>query len=202
MTIYCIGRNYVAHAKELNNPVPEAEPVVFLKSEAAQRGIESAPVAFAGEEFHHEAELVVRVGRDIALGQAGDWDDVSHLALGLDVTRRSVQTQLKAKGLPWTTAKSFAGSAVVSPLIQKEMFSDLNAIIFTLHINGTLKQRGAVSDMIFPIPSLLTYLASLNDLRAGDLIFTGTPEGVGPLRCGDSFRLSFEREGIHWTGSF
>ena len=201
-TIYCIGRNYSAHAKELNNPVPETEPVVFLKSSAALRGLQEGPLAFASEQFHHETEVVLLVGKSVPLGGTADWRVVEALTLGLDVTRRQVQSHLKANGLPWTTAKSFAGSAVVAPFVPRDQFRDLQSLTFTLHIREVLKQRGSIKDMIFPVPAILTFLASLNELRPGDLVFTGTPEGVGPLRQGDEFRLAFENEGHRWSGVF
>ena len=107
--VYCIGRNYADHARELGNEVPSA-PIVFLKTTTSLRPLATGDLAYDGETFHHEAELVVLVGQDIKLGEKGDWRAVSAVGLGLDLTRREVQNQLKAKGLPWTAAKSFAGS--------------------------------------------------------------------------------------------
>jgi 2-keto-4-pentenoate hydratase/2-oxohepta-3-ene-1,7-dioic acid hydratase in catechol pathway len=189
-SLYCIGRNYAEHAKELNNPVP-AEPVVFLKSLAALRRPESGPLAFADETFHHEAELVLLIDKEIAMGSAPQESDVAAVTLGLDLTRRDVQAQLKAKGLPWTTAKSFAGSAVVGDFVPRAEIGPLNEVHFELRINGETRQTGHTKDMLFPVPAILAFLATLGPLQPGDLIFTGTPAGVGPIKRGDAFTLEF-----------
>jgi 2-keto-4-pentenoate hydratase/2-oxohepta-3-ene-1,7-dioic acid hydratase in catechol pathway len=200
VTIYCIGRNYAEHAAELNNPVP-GEPVVFLKSDAALRACNSPALAFPAESFHHEAELVLRVARDAALGSAGSWDLIDEVALGLDLTRREVQSGLKAKGLPWTTAKSFAGSAVVTDFIPLKSLPDRDAVHFTLKVNGEERQRGDTREMLFKVPVILSFLLSLNELRKGDLIYTGTPKGVGPLKKGDAFELAFTEIGKRFSGT-
>lgn len=200
MTIYCIGRNYAAHAKELGNEV-QGEPVVFLKTESTKRGLESSPMAFAHETFHHEAELVLRIGRPIALAQKASWNDVDSVTLGLDLTRREVQNELKKKGLPWTLAKSFKGAAVVGPWVERKKFPDLNRIQFSLSINGVIRQKGDTSLMLFQVPSILTFLASFNELQIGDLVFTGTPEGVGPIKVGDTFDLTFEDLEVSFSGT-
>lgn len=197
--IYCIGRNYAAHAKELGNDVP-TEPVVFLKSTACLRGLEDERLAFPDESFHHEAELVVLVGREIAWQTTAGWDDVEALGLGLDLTRREVQTALKAKGLPWTTAKSFFGSAVVTPFTPVEAFTDPNDLAFELRVNAELRQQGRTTSMLFSVPRLLTYLASLGPLGPGDLIFTGTPAGVGPISKGDLIELGFVGTELRYRG--
>jgi 2-keto-4-pentenoate hydratase/2-oxohepta-3-ene-1,7-dioic acid hydratase in catechol pathway len=189
-TIYCIGRNYAEHAAELNNAVP-TEPVVFLKSEAALRGPQERRLAFATETFHHEAELVLKIARNAPLGSAGDWDLVTEVALGLDLTRRGVQTELKAKGLPWTSAKSFAGAAVLTDFIPVSSLARRDAVEFTLTVNGELRQQGNTKDMIFGVAAILTHLLRSQALAAGDLVYTGTPKGVGPLRQGDAFELAF-----------
>lgn len=199
MTIYCIGRNYAAHAKELGNEV-QGEPVVFLKAENTKRGLESSPLAFATETFHHEVELVLRIGRQVSLGQKASWNDVDSMTLGLDLTRRGAQDELKKKGLPWTLAKSFKGSAIVGPWVERKKFPDLNHIQFSLSVNGVVRQKGDTSLMLFPVPHLLTFLASFNELQIGDLVFTGTPEGVGPIKVGDAFDLTFENLGVAFSG--
>jgi len=198
-TVYCIGRNYADHAKELANPVP-AEPVVFLKAASAVRPLAEGQTAHAGETFHHEAELVIRIGRETALGSTGSWELVDGLALGLDLTRREVQTKLKEKGLPWTLAKSFAGAAPVGPFVAQERFADINKIKFSFGVEGIPRQKGDTSDMLFQIPTLLTFLLKANRLVPGDLVFTGTPAGVGPLRHGESFTLAFDELGLAFTG--
>jgi 2-keto-4-pentenoate hydratase/2-oxohepta-3-ene-1,7-dioic acid hydratase in catechol pathway len=200
ITVYCIGRNYADHAKELNNPVPKGEPIVFLKSPSALRPCASGQVAFPDETFHHEAEIVARIGRPVGLGQPGSWADVDALALGLDLTRREVQTRLKEKGLPWTASKSFAGSAVIAEFLPLDSFPRRDAIEFTLRVNGELRQSGNSRDMLFPMEELLTHLARFCPLLPGDLIYTGTPAGVGPLRKGDRFELAFTGNGAPFTG--
>ena len=198
-SIYCIGRNYAEHALELKNAVPTA-PIVFLKSEAALRALESGPLAHASETFHHEAELVVRIARAAPLGGQGSWDLIDEVALGLDLTRREVQNDLKAKGLPWTAAKSFAGAALLGPFVSKHEFKDLQAIRLTFEIDGNLKQDGVTSHMLFDVPTLLTHLLSAQALAVGDLIYTGTPSGVGPIRRGERFTLAFPEIGRRFPG--
>ena len=199
-TVYGIGRNYAAHAAELGNAVPE-DPVVFLKARAAVRGLSPAPMAF-DEAFHHEVEVVLVLGRPVPLGAAAGWDAVRGVALGLDLTRREVQNRCKEKGLPWTPAKSFAGSAVVGPVVPLERLGDPERLRFSLAVNGEVRQRGDLSLMVFPIPRILGHLASLAPLEPGDLVFTGTPAGVGPIRRGDPFaaELVAERETFRWEG--
>lgn len=190
--IYCIGRNYAEHAAELNNPLP-AEPVIFLKSLGSLRLPEEAGrIAFPDETFHHEAELLLLIGRGVERASDCDWKAVSHIGLGLDLTRREVQNGLKEKGLPWTRAKSFLGSAVVAPLIPAAEFQEKNSIRFSFSVNGLLKQEGDTAMMLFKVESLLAALLRLHPLEPGDLIFTGTPKGVGPLKAGDRFQLAFK----------
>lgn len=189
-----VGRNYAAHARELNNPVPKEEPVIFLKSAGALRGLESGNLAFASEVFHHEIELVVLVGSHVPLGGlevGAELDCLKAVGLGLDLTRRGKQSELKAKGLPWAVAKSFAGSALLSPMSTLDGSFDLNSVSFELSVNGTSRQRGHVNQMIFDVPFLLRYLNASHPLLPGDLVFTGTPEGVGELQRGDEFTMEY-----------
>ena len=209
--IYCIGRNFAAHARELGNEVPKGEPVIFLKSSAALRGLnDETALAFAGERFHHEIEMVVLIGSDVPLNsmQVGSEEKcVEAIGLGLDLTRRGVQTKLKEKGHPWTTAKSFAGSAIVSPMTQVDGSFDLGDVAFELNVEGELRQAGHVNQMIFDVPFQLRFINTLVPLLRGDLIFTGTPSGVGDLIQGDRFTMSFtsgpmkaNRKMIRYTG--
>lgn len=198
--IYCIGRNYADHAKELQNPIPTSEPVVFLKSSSCLRALTSGPLAFADETFHHEAELVLRIGQQVSLGHKVGWDAVDAIGLGLDLTRREVQANLKAKGLPWTTAKSFAGSGLLSPFIRTTELEGRTDFQFSLSINDTLKQSGDTKQMLFDVPTILTWLATFNVLLPGDLVFTGTPLGVGPIRKGDAFTLELKTPHHIWHG--
>lgn len=198
--IYCIGRNYEEHAKELKNPVPVGEPVVFLKTSSSLRALQGGSLAFSDDTFHHEAELVLRVGQHIPMGHKVGWEVVDAITLGLDLTRRDIQTGLKAKGLPWTTAKSFVGSAVVAPFIRMSEIGSQTDFEFSLAINNELKQSGHTKQMIFDVPTILTFLASFNALLPGDLIFTGTPAGVGPIRKGDQFTLELKTPRHVWHG--
>jgi 2-keto-4-pentenoate hydratase/2-oxohepta-3-ene-1,7-dioic acid hydratase in catechol pathway len=193
--VYCIGRNYQDHAQELNNPVP-TEPIIFLKSPAALRAFDEPGIAFANEVFAHEVELVLLLEKD----PAKEWSKVAAISLGIDVTRREVQTSLKTQGLPWTKAKSFKGSGILSPFVAVDRFPDRDNIKFSLHVGGSLKQEGQSRDMIFSIPHLIAELALFHDFEDGDLVFTGTPSGVGSLRAGDAFRLTFGDLGISYEG--
>lgn len=199
-TIYCIGRNYAEHAAELGNAVPTS-PIVFLKSWGALRRVDQELLAYPTETFHHEAELVLRVGRAVALGATPGWEVVDEVALGLDLTRRGVQSELKAKGLPWTAAKSFAGAAVISGFVPRSAFRDPDAIEFTLTVGGEARQRGNTRDMIFKVPALLAHLAASTPLLPGDLIYTGTPPGVAGIRKGDAFVLAFPALPLAFEGT-
>ena len=194
-SVFCFGRTYPKHAAELGNPVPPA-PLLFLKSPRALRGLEG-PLAFPDETFHHEAEVVLLIGRDLALGAAPSWDDVAAVGLGLDLTRRGLQSELKSKGHPWTTSKSFAGSAIVTPLTPRSSLTNPDAIELTLHVEGELRQRGTTADLTHGVPALLAHLAALHPLGSGDLVFTGTPQGVAEIRRGESFVLASPQLGRH-----
>jgi fumarylpyruvate hydrolase len=198
-TVYAIGRNYAAHARELGNEVPE-DPVVFLKARTTVRGL-VGPIAFS-ETYHHEVELVVRIGQSLPLGARPSWEAIDSVTLGLDITRREVQNRCKEKGLPWVPAKSFAGSAVLGPFVPRDQLGDPESIQFTLDVGGERRQEGALTHMLFPVPTLLAYLASLAPLEEGDLVFTGTPSGVGPIRPGDPFQMTLiaPRGRFVWDG--
>jgi 2-keto-4-pentenoate hydratase/2-oxohepta-3-ene-1,7-dioic acid hydratase in catechol pathway len=198
-TIYGIGRNYREHAAELNNDLP-SEPIVFLKHLTSLRPLEKGPLAYPGEVFHHEAEVVLLVGRALKMGQKASWEDISAIGLGLDLTRREAQAALKAKGLPWTKAKAFDGAAPISLFIPRQKFPELDSIKFTLHISGELRQKGDTKDMLFSVESILNHLLTFTSLHEGDMIFTGTPSGVGPIKHGDSFKLIFTDLGIEFEG--
>lgn len=182
--IFCIGRNYPAHAAELGNDLPDA-PVVFMKPAAAivPHGEPlTLPRGFGA--VHHEAELVLRVGRDDARGLA----DIAGVTLGLDLTLRDEQARLKAKGLPWELAKAFDGSAPLGEFVAVP--GDLASLEFECRINGERRQHGQAGHMLFSPQRLIEFLASRFRLRRGDLVFTGTPRGVGPLAAGDVIEVS------------
>lgn len=189
MDIYCIGRNYVDHAKELGNDVPTS-PVVFLKSYSALRSLGSGPMGFDYAHYDYEAEIVLKITKTVKMGQKPGLSAAGEVALGLDLTRRDIQKELKAKGLPWTLAKSFKGSAIVGDFIPTPVSPESN-LEFTLETGGELRQTGSPRLMIFSFDFLVDYLASFNDLNQGDLIFTGTPKGVGKIKKGETFRLTF-----------
>lgn len=200
MNIYCIGRNYVNHAKELGNDIP-TKPVVFLKTTASLRSFEEAEIAFSTETFHFEGELVLKVGKNHILGEKISHDSIEAIALGIDLTRREEQSELKKAGLPWTSSKSFKGSSILGTFHDLSLFDDLTKIKFEFYLNGELKQSGDTSLMLFSIEEIVNYLNSFSPLEKGDLIYTGTPEGVGEIRKGDKFKLTlphlaFEESGI------
>lgn len=182
MTIYCVGRNYKKHAEELGNEVPES-PIIFLKADSSVRYFAEAPVAFENETFHFEAELVLKIGKNQA---------IESYCMGIDLTRRDVQNELKKKGLPWTLAKSFKGSAILG----KDRAYNSENMVFEFFVNGELRQIAKTGNMLFSFEELCHYIHSFSPLNEGDLIFTGTPEGVGEIRKGDlfSFRINGEIE--------
>ncbi|GAB4365089.1 MAG: fumarylacetoacetate hydrolase family protein [Calditrichia bacterium] len=188
--VFCIGRNYVAHVEELRNELPES-PVVFFKPSQCLVAV-GEKIAYPphGRELHYEGELVVLVGKSgRALSQTEARDFVGGLSLGLDLTLRDVQDQLKAKGLPWEKAKCFEQSAPIGDFIPFHEAMDLTNISFTCRVNGELRQEGHSSKMIFPIERLIVELSKIWMLREGDLIYSGTPAGVGPLKKGDEITL-------------
>lgn len=195
--VYCIGRNYAGHARELNNPVPE-RPLVFLKPTSAllpHGGVIMLPPE--SDEVHHEVEVVVAIGaggRYIPARNA--LEHVLGYAVGIDVTARDIQQVAKEKGHPWTVAKGFDTFAPISAFVDAGRVADPTCVDVALHVNGTERQRGCTADMIFSIADLIAYLSTIVTLRRGDLIFTGTPEGVGPLDPGDVVHASL---GEQWT---
>lgn len=195
MKILCVGRNYVEHAKELNNQVP-TEPVIFSKPDSALL-LKNKPffVPDFAEEFHHEVEVVVRInrlGKNIAPQFARRYYE--EVALGIDFTARDLQTRLKSKGLPWEKSKAFDGSAVLSHFVSKDKFTDLQNVNFRLDINGETRQQGNTNQMIFPIDELIAHVSQYFTLKIGDLIYTGTPAGVGPVKIGDRLQGYLEEE--------
>jgi 2-keto-4-pentenoate hydratase/2-oxohepta-3-ene-1,7-dioic acid hydratase in catechol pathway len=188
--VYCIGRNYAQHAAELNNPVP-SEPIVFMKSAAAIRGLSPQPMAFASEAYDHEVEVVLQIGKRCELGSAPGWEAISAITLGLDLTRREEQNRLKTLGLPWENAKNFAGSGVLAQWQPIQAFPQPDGIEFFLKVRGETRQQGNSKDMLFSVPTILRHLCARLALNSGDVIFTGTPPGVGKLRVGDPFEIGF-----------
>lgn len=187
MKIICIGRNYVAHAAELGNEVPE-EPVFFMKPDSALlRNNDPFYIPDWTKEVHHEIELVIkinRIGKNIEQRFADRYYD--EIGLGIDFTARDVQAQLKAKGLPWEKAKAFDQSAVISStFFPKSIFPDLESMYFKLDINGTTAQECDSGLMIFGFDEIISHVSKYVTLKIGDLIYTGTPANVGPVQIGD-----------------
>jgi 2-keto-4-pentenoate hydratase/2-oxohepta-3-ene-1,7-dioic acid hydratase in catechol pathway len=186
MKIICVGRNYAEHAKELNNPVPK-EPVLFLKPDTALLP-KKMPffIPDFSKDVHYEAEIVVkinRVGKHIEKKFAKKY--YSDVSLGIDFTARDIQSKLKEKGLPWERAKAFDGSAPVGTFIPISQLVNSKNIRFELFINNERKQLGFSKDMIFSIETLICEISKIFTLKIGDLIFTGTPSGVGQIKIGD-----------------
>jgi 2-keto-4-pentenoate hydratase/2-oxohepta-3-ene-1,7-dioic acid hydratase in catechol pathway len=187
MKIICIGRNYVKHAQELNHDVP-AEPVFFMKPDSALLK-DNKPFFLPdfSKEIHHEIELVVkisRLGKNIEAKFAHRYYD--EIGLGIDFTARDLQRQLIEKGLPWEKAKAFDSSAVLGKFIPKDELGDLGHILFSLERNGEVVQSGDSQLMIFPFDTIIEHVSKYVTLKIGDLIYTGTPAGVGPVDIGDS----------------
>lgn len=186
MKIFCIGRNYGEHARELNNEIPEA-PVIFMKPPTAiLKGGDFYMPEFSSD-MHYECELVYRIcknGKHIAPQFAHKYVDA--VTAGIDFTARDVQSAQKKKGLPWEIAKAFDQSAVVGPFTLLNALPNADNIHFSLNKNGERVQDGHSSDMLFPIDQLIAYLSTYFTLQQGDLLFTGTPAGVGPVAIGDT----------------
>lgn len=186
MKIIAIGRNYVAHAHELNNPVPE-KPVIFLKPDTALlKDNKDFYLPDFSQDVHHEIEIVIRIckeGRSVTKKFASSYYDA--IGLGIDFTARDIQSEHKQKGLPWELAKAFDHSAPISQLLPKADFSDLYNIDFRLHKNTVCVQEGNTKNMMFSFEDIITFVSGYITLRKGDLIYTGTPVGVGPVAIGD-----------------
>jgi acylpyruvate hydrolase len=195
MKIICIGRNYAAHARELNNSLPE-KPVFFLKPDSSLVH-NNKPFFYPGfsSEIHHEVEIVLKINR---LGRHID-EKFAHryyneIGVGIDFTARDLQGECKKNGLPWEIAKAFDGSAPLGRFIEKSKISDLSNITLRLDINGKTVQRGSSSELIFSFDRIISYVSGFITLKTGDLIFTGTPAGVGPVKVGDRLQAWLENE--------
>jgi 5-carboxymethyl-2-hydroxymuconate isomerase len=193
--IVCVGRNYVEHAHELGNEVPEF-PLIFMKPASAviHSGDSITHPKFA-DELHYEMELVLLIGKTIKNAGAAEAEEaIAAYGAGLDMTLRDLQSQLKKKGHPWTLAKCFDGSAVLSDFISKDDYQLTLDEKIMLNVNGELRQNAPLNTMIFKPVDILIYLSERMTLEAGDLIFSGTPKGVGRVLPGDT--LSGGIEGI------
>ena len=193
MKIICIGRNYAEHARELNNPVP-TEPLFFIKPDSAVlRNNDPFYLPDFSDDIHYEAEIFIKIGRkgkNIEEKFAPKY--YSEIGIGIDLTARDIQQRCKEKGLPWEKAKGFDGSAPLSATIPLSDFKDIQDIRFELHLNGNVVQQGWTGDMIFPVNRIITEASKFFMLKIGDLIFTGTPAGVGALQAGDRLEAFIE----------
>ncbi|MFT8929880.1 MAG: fumarylacetoacetate hydrolase family protein [Sporolactobacillus sp.] len=187
--IFCVGRNYVDHAKELHNAVP-TEPMIFTKPTHAVAWMNGGVITLPRDQgaIHYESELVLHIGRDYQPGLTAD-DLVDTMALGLDFTLRDVQSELKKKGYPWLAAKGFRNSAALTRFIPFPGLKSCAQLAFSMRKNGHECQRGAIGDMIFAPDALLAFCAAHYGLKAGDILYTGTPAGVGPLAADDTLAL-------------
>lgn len=193
MKILAVGRNYSEHAKELNNPVP-TEPVVFLKPDTA---LLREGKAFYHPDFsndiHYEVELVIKIGKEGKhIAEKFALNYIDSIGIGIDFTARDIQENCKKKGLPWEIAKAFDHSAPIGEFINLAELKDLKNINFSLKKNDEIVQTGNSSEMIFSFEQIISYLSKRFTLKKGDLIFTGTPAGVGKISIGDKFEAFIE----------
>ena len=188
--IFCIGRNYVEHVRELSNVVPQ-KPVVFMKPfSCLVKPGDSIRFPAHGRDLQHETEVVIRIGKvgRVAAGEGAlSWIDA--VTIGLDLTLRDVQDELKKRGLPWEKSKAFEQSAPIGAFVPCNGSLDLNEIVFGCRVNGVQRQAGSARDMIFSFEALLMELSGIWALKPGDLVFTGTPSGVGSLVVGDTVEI-------------
>lgn len=190
--VVCVGRNYAAHAKELNNPVP-TEPLLFIKPGSCVVALDDS-FSIPNDErgaVHYEAEIAVLIGKPLSRRPNAEevLDAISGFAPALDLTLRELQDKLKAKAYPWEVAKSFDGACVLAPFVPGDAVADLTDLGIRLSLNGELRQDGNSRDMLNPILPLIQYICGHFSLQAGDVILTGTPVGVGPLTAGDVLDL-------------
>jgi 2-keto-4-pentenoate hydratase/2-oxohepta-3-ene-1,7-dioic acid hydratase in catechol pathway len=201
MKLICIGRNYTAHIEELENERPK-DPVVFIKADSAvlpkEQDFYLPPFS---NNVHHEVELLVKitkVGKHIAKEFAHKYYD--EVSLGIDFTARDIQDELKSKGLPWEKAKSFDGSAVIGKWVSKSNYKDLNQLSFSLKKNNEVVQSASSELMLWKIDELISYVSQFFTLKKGDIIFSGTPSGVGKVETGDVLEGFIENESFFKVG--
>ncbi|MBB3106801.1 2-keto-4-pentenoate hydratase/2-oxohepta-3-ene-1,7-dioic acid hydratase in catechol pathway [Psychrobacter luti] len=190
--VVCVGRNYAAHAEELGNEVPKA-PILFMKPASSvvsiRQGVVRPNPALYGET-HYEAELCVQLAADLSAATIEEAKQaIGGVTLGLDLTLRELQAELKEKGHPWERAKCFDGACVLGDWLDPQVFGDFKNVYYQLNINNELKQDGDSALMLFPVYELLVNISHAFSLQAGDVIMTGTPSGVGALQAGDQLSL-------------
>lgn len=186
--VVCVGRNYAEHARELNNPIPDA-PILFIKPESSVADLHQ-PLKIPADDCHYETEVAILIGAELFQASAEQvLESMVGVGLALDLTRRELQTQLKAKSHPWEIAKAFDGACPLSRFIPLAEFDDLQTIHFSLKLNDEIKQQSSTRDMLTPIVPLISYMSRFFTLRPGDVVLTGTPKGVGELKPGDRLTL-------------
>jgi fumarylpyruvate hydrolase len=194
--IYCVGRNYNDHVVEMGG-VPGREPPFFFQKPADALLVDgNFPYPPATRDVHHEVELVVALqtgGKDIAVSNAAQ--HIYGYAVGIDMTRRDLQGEAKKAGRPWEVGKAFDHSAPIGEIVPKADIGALEHAGISLHVNGTQRQSSDISQMIWSVPEIISELSRLFELHAGDIIFTGTPSGVGPVQPGDKLHATIERVG-------
>jgi len=190
-TIYCLGQNYADHAKEMGASAPSS-PIIFLKPNSAViANGEDIVLPLMSQNVNHEVELTVligKTGKNIPRERAYEY--VAGYGLGLDMTMRDRQLEAKKAGHPWTVAKGFDTSAPLSPFVEAALFPDPHALELSLSVNGALRQHGTTASMIFRIDTIIAYLSGIFTLMEGDIIYTGTPEGVAQVKPGDEIDAS------------
>ena len=207
--IYCVGRNFADHAHEMGAEVAASKaergtPVFFLKPADAVVTDGIVPYPRGTHDLHHEVELIVALGQDAppgVLDRRAAQSLVMAYGIGLDLTRRDLQTIAKAKGLPWDTGKSFDACAVASDLVMKSALPAIDTLGLSLRVNGELRQQGRFVDWVWDVPDILIELSRLYALKAGDLIYMGTPAGVAALQPGDRFDASLDGTGLRLAGA-
>jgi 2-keto-4-pentenoate hydratase/2-oxohepta-3-ene-1,7-dioic acid hydratase in catechol pathway len=196
--IFCVGMNYLAHIRELNNAIPDS-PVIFMKP-VSSLVAPGQPVTFPshGKDLHYETEVVVLIGKEGRPGSPSEARQaIGGISLGLDMTLRDLQLALRPKGNPWELCKAFDDSSPLGTVVELNDSLDLGNLSFTGMVNGQVRQQGNTADLVFSITTLIQYLAGIWKLNPGDLIYTGTPVGVGSVVTGDRITVT-----APWCGSF
>lgn len=189
--IFCVGRNYAEHAREMGHDPNREPPFFFMKPNTAILDGRDFPYPAQTKDVHHEMELVVAIGKGGAnIPEAQALAHVYGYAAGLDMTRRDLQSEAKKAGRPWDTGKAFDHSAPCAAIVPAARIGHPARGAVVLEVNGEVKQKGNLAELIWKIPEMIAYLSTLFELKAGDLIFTGTPAGVGPVRKGDVLKGS------------
>jgi acylpyruvate hydrolase len=197
MKIFAIGRNYAEHIKELHNERPDA-PVIFTKPDTAILK-NNAPFYYPdfSTDIHHEVEILLKINKEGKnIDQKFAHKYYNEIGIGIDFTARDLQQKAKEKGLPWDIAKGFNGSAPMSEFIPLSEIKDLHNLDFSLKVNGEIRQQGNTSLMLFSFDHIIAYLSRFFTLKKGDIIFTGTPKGVGPVQVGDQLEAFIEEKSL------